>query len=125
MTDPLNKISKLTTNSFTKCGSLVGHENSNLCVVFFYIPTDKINFNEYNNKRWKVNLYAVNLITGNNNQLINLSNRFPYTINGSMIVLYRGGVPCSIINYKGKSAESVESEILNLSSCSFSNFMCN
>jgi hypothetical protein len=77
----------------------------------------------YHSNKWSFPVYGVDLIQ--NNKLYNLSNRFPFSINEPMMVLYKYGNPCSLINYKGMDIKNLNNYILNLNSCSFNNFTCN
>jgi hypothetical protein len=119
----MNNIPKLQTHNFNKCGDLLILKTIPLSLIFFYLPSDNYDFNNYNNYKWSFPVYGVDLIQ--NNKLYNLSNRFPFSINEPMMVLYKYGNPCSLINYKGMDIKNLNNYILNLNSCSFNNFTCN
>ena len=119
----INKMNKLNINNFSKCGDIPILKTIPLSLIFFYIPNDGYDFNSFNSYKWTFPVYGVDLIQ--NNKLYNLSNRFPFVINEPTMVIYKYGMACSLINYKFINIKNLNNYILNLNSCSFTNFTCN
>jgi len=120
----MNNIPKLDIHNFSKCGDINLIKSLPISLIYFYIPTDNYDFNNnFNNYKWDFPVYGVDLIK--NNKLYNLSNRFPFVINEPIMVLYKYGMACTLINYKAMNIKNLNNYILNLNSCSFTNFTCN
>ena len=134
---PESSVKQITTNDFSRCGSLGSNFSKNTTVVFFYIPESRFcqefasefsNFADNYAPSLGAKAVAVNMVAGNNNALIGMSSHFSYTLGKvwPTIIVFFNGNPCS--SYSGprtaKDLAAYISRTTSTQTCDFKFVSC-